>query len=175
MISVWVMKSPRFSFSKKAMAARYCMGMADIVNQTWEAAARWQREVVWMRMNAGYINAELPYLRGHGVEVGDIEQLARDFEPAFALFCEREMDVFVAARSVEAGLASRDDFAAKLRALADCFQPWLEKLHAAVQARRAADDRGLGLGLLHGCGSELFNAQRRFADAVETYAATDFA
>lgn len=148
------------------------MGMGEIVNRTWDAAARWQREVVWMRMNVGYIKAEVPYLRGDGAEVADIEQLVREFEPTFTLFCDEEMGVFVAARRVEASLLSRDDFVVKLRALANSFQPWLEKFHAVVQAHRAANDGGLPLALLHGCGSELINAQRRFAETIEDYART---
>ena len=151
------------------------MGVGEIVNRTWDAAAKWQTQVVWIRMNVGYIKAELPYLAGNGENVDDVERLVRDFEPAFTLFCGEEMAVFVAARNLEAEMISRDDFVAKLRALRSSFKPWLETYHAAVEARRAADDHSLGIGLLLGCGSELHSARRRFADAVEAYAATYFA
>jgi hypothetical protein len=144
--------------------------MGDIVNRTWEAAARWQRQVVWFRINAGYIRAELRYLSGTGETVADIEQVVREFDAAFAIFCDEEMAAFVAARQVEAETITRDDFVAKVRALGGCFWPWLEKYHAAVQVRRAANDHSLGVNLLMGCGSELMNAQRRFADAVDAFA-----
>lgn len=103
-------------------------------------------------------------------DAGDLEALVRGFETAFTLFCDEEMALFVNARRLENDEITRAAFAAKARALAESFEPWLGRFHTVVLRRREANDGGLTLALLHTCGAQLIDANQRFAAAVASCA-----
>jgi hypothetical protein len=143
--------------------------MGEVVNRTWEIAAAWQREVVWMRMNVAYIAAELPHLVAEQHDVADIEPLMAAFDSAFAAFCADEHHVFILARRTEVDGACRSKLVARLQHLRDSFRRWAEAYHEVVQKRRTAAHDGLSLSLLMGCGAELHRSHGAFRNVVDGY------
>ncbi len=144
--------------------------MGDLVNRTRQAAAEWQAQLVWIRINVAYIEAELPHLRSQGYDTADIEPVLARFNYAFSTFSHEELQVFVAVRSVETQLLSRSDLAIRLRQLSNSLQPWVTEYDRVVRARRNAQDTSLTLSLLLGCGAELLEAHGNLVKTVDDYA-----
>jgi hypothetical protein len=143
--------------------------MGQIVNRTWDVAVEWQRYVVWIRINVGYILAELPGVAALGYEVGDIQALLASFDVAFAKFCESEREVYVAARASEVSDAEKPTLIAALRRARGAFAPWLQEYHATVEKTQASSESTLPAVLLTGCGAELFKSQKALTDVIDAY------
>jgi hypothetical protein len=143
--------------------------MGQIVNRTWDVAAEWQRYVVWIRMNVGYIQAELPGVAALGHEGGDIQALLASFDLAFARFCEIERDVYVSARASEVGDDERPTLIAALRRARGAFVSWLQEYHATVEKTQASIESPLPAVLLTSCGAELFKGQKALTDVIDAY------
>lgn len=143
--------------------------MGEIVNRTAEVAAAWQRQVVWIRMNVGYIKAELAYLAARKHEVSDIEALVGAFGPTFTRFCEEELEAFVLARRAEDDPASRAALAAQLRCLREGFRPWIQQYHELVEKTTEVAPGSLRLSLLLGCGAEVHSAYGSFISIIDEY------
>jgi hypothetical protein len=144
--------------------------MGDLVNRTRQVAEAWQAQLVWIRINVAYIEAELPHLRSQGHDTADIEPVLARFNYAFSTFSHEEHQVFVAVRSVETQLLSRSDLAIGLRKLSNTLQPWVTEYDQVVRARRNAHDTSLALSLLQGCGAELLEAHGNLVRTVDDYA-----
>ena len=142
--------------------------MGDTVNRTSEIAAEWQRHIVWIRMNAAYIRAELAYLSGEGHDVSDIQVLLDSFDSTFEQFTLIESGVFVAARLSETGQAEKEALAGGLRRMRESFSAWLHDYDQLIQVKEAADPQA-PLVLLQCCGGELLTAHSRFVNVIDAY------
>ncbi len=142
--------------------------MGDIVNRTAAAAFDWQRPIVWIRINIGYMLVETADLAKQGDTVTDIEELLSKFNDTFAIFSQAELRVFVAARAVEVDKSLAPNLNTALEVMAKSFSPWLDEFHDLVTKRREnPPDRSLVL--LHSCGGEILNAHKTFVDCVNDY------
>lgn len=143
--------------------------MGDIVNRTHAVAGEWQRQVVWVRMNVAFIQAELPVLRERGHDTSAIEALLASFEPVFEQFCHGEFGVFSAARIAENENEGNAVLIAGLSSLRETFRPWVLEYDRIVEKTRTTDPQSLPLVLLEGCGAEVLLAHAGFVRVVDGY------
>ena len=143
--------------------------MGEMVNRIFDVASQWQRQIIWIRINVGYIRAELGYLSASGHDVSNIQALLDSFDSTFEQFCRNELGVFVAARLSETD-QKETNTPGQLRQLRESFSSWLDDYNDVVEAmeKKAADSHG-PLVLLHGCGGELLNAHSRFVKVIDQY------
>ncbi len=144
--------------------------MGDVVNGTYKAATEWQRHIVWLRVNVGFIQAELGHLSAEGHDISTIQSLLNSFDSTFEQFCQDELEVFVATRLAETGDRETSALRDRLRRLRDSFLPWLHEYNDAVEAMgNDAVDSGLPLALLRCCGAELLTGHSQFVGTVDAY------
>jgi len=141
---------------------------AEAVNRTSDLAASWQRHVVWIRVNVGFIKAELAHLSASGHDTSDIQALLDSFDRTFERFGENELEVFVAARLSET--EEKSDLVDRLVTMGDSFLPWLQECHNLIEAMaNEAVEPGLPLALLRVCAAELLNGHMEFMNIVDAY------
>ncbi len=144
--------------------------MGEAVNRTSALAASWQRHVVWIRVNVGFIKAELAHLLASGHDTSNIQGLLDSFDSTFERFCRNELEVFVAARLSETEETKTSYLADRLAHMGESFLPWLEEYNDLVEAMASkAGDVGLPLVLLRSCGAELLIGHSKFVDIVDAY------
>ena len=97
--------------------------MGEMVNRIFEVAARWQRDVVWIRMNVCYMKAELAYLSKRSQDVSDLRRLLESFDLSFEQFCQHESAVFVISRLLETEEARRSGLSWEVRARRSARDP----------------------------------------------------
>ncbi len=144
--------------------------MGEIVNRTADIAAEWQRHIIWIRINLGYITAELPHLLKSGENISDIKSVVDFFNTAFEQFYRNEQAIFTAARKAEVGNEGKDELVNGLRGLKESLSPCISAYNDVVEERKKDEIPGLALMLLTSCGAELMDAYFRFAGVVDAYA-----
>lgn len=142
--------------------------MSGMVKITYEAALEWQRHVVWIRINAGFITAEEEYIRMDGDPTGHIQRLLEDLKGNLEEFGRLEMQLFTLARKTELKntAAYRNQMIEKLEEMKWVFKPWFQTLNSVIEERRIVG-HDLGLSLLLCCGAEMLNAHTAFRNAVD--------
>lgn len=142
--------------------------MGHIVNATAEAAFDWQRPVVWIRINIGYMLIETADLAKQGDQVTDLEALLSQFNDTFVDFCQAELDFFKAARRTEVDKTHAPALDAALEVMTKSFSPWLRDLNSLV-IRRQEGPPDTVLSLVLSCGMEILNAHKAFIDVVDAF------
>lgn len=143
--------------------------MAEVVNRTSEVATNWQQHIVWIRVNIGFIKAELVHVSSQGHDISGIQALLHSFESAFEQFCRCELEVFVAARLSETSESGTTAMVDPLLHMRNSFLSWLDEYNDLVEETERAADSGLPLVLLRSCGGELLASHARFVDSVDSY------
>ena len=144
--------------------------MGEIVNRTADFAAEWQRHIIWIRINLGYIMAELPHLSKSGEDVSDIKALVVSFDSAFEQFYRDEQEIFTTARRAEIDDEGKSKLVNRLRGLKETLNPCISAYNDVVEERKIDKPSSLAMMLLTSCGAELMGAYFQFVGVVDAYA-----
>ncbi len=147
--------------------------MGYLVQETYRAAQCWQENVLWIRVNIGYMTAELDYIKREGTLGERVEGLLGDFTGHFQSFSDAELEAFTGARRLESEDTpkNRQEMIEVLEKVKRVFLPWFEKFDDAVVASEETSPEDPGLPLLLCCGAEMMKAHTAYRKVLDGFQA----
>jgi len=143
--------------------------MSELVNLAASESEKWNKPIIWIKVNVGYILAEAEYMKKHGVNVEDIIQLANAFNSYYSIFVDNEIALYRCARKNESEPSDADPmiYEFPIQNMKGCFIPWLASLDRVV-SKRQEGQHNLATGLMLTCGAEILKSHADFINAVES-------
>lgn len=142
--------------------------MSDLINNIGAGAGEWNRHLIWIAVNVGYIRAEVPHLRQQGLPTEDIVEWLNAFPYLQEAIAKYEMQAYTAARRLEAGEGDVEAVEEPLETARDMLDLWLKGLYE-ITARHNKGETNLAGVLMKACGAEILRAHERFVEHVDIF------
>ena len=142
--------------------------MSDLVNLVANESEKWNKHIIWIKVNVGYILAEAEFMQQHGKNVDDIIRLANAFNSFYSIFTDNEIALYKYTRKNEAepSNANAELFEFPIQNMKGCFIPWLMDLNKIVQKHQEGQ-YDLVTSLMLTCGGEILNSHNEFLNVME--------
>ena len=142
--------------------------MSDLINNIGAGAGEWNRHLVWIAVNVGYIKAELPHLEQQGCATDDIVEWLQAWPYLQEAIARHELAAYTAARRAEAGEGDVEAIKAPLEKLKGMLRLWLKGMYEITERHSRGEPNVAGM-LMNCCGAEIQGAHGRFVEHVDIF------
>ncbi|MBW7863227.1 MAG: tetratricopeptide repeat protein [Candidatus Hydrogenedentes bacterium] len=147
--------------------------MSNYVNTAYEMALEWEKNVLWMRANIGFMVSEDQDMQMEGINTERVQRLLNDFRTLQDKYTADETAIFTISRKIDSiPTEERESYKEllhdRLEELKWIFQDWFQTLDSEIQESPETPDDNATM-LLMCCGMEMLKAHTAYRDAIGVF------